>query len=58
MLMAAVGYWGIGAGSAVLLAFRLDWGGAGIWTGLTLGLASVAIMLTLRWRRLAQRPLG
>lgn len=53
MLMATAGYWGIGTGSAALLAFSFEMGGDGIWTGLTLGLMSVALLLTLRFRRLA-----
>lgn len=53
MLLAALGYWGVGTGSAVLFAFVLEWGGTGLWYGLILGLASVAVMLTVRFRFLA-----
>jgi MATE family multidrug resistance protein len=51
MLMAALGYWGIGLPLGVLLAFPLKLGGAGIWIGLAGGLATVATMMTTRWIR-------
>jgi MATE family multidrug resistance protein len=51
MLIAAAGYWVIGLGTAVLLAFRWGWGGVGIWIGLAAGLASVAMMMIARWLR-------
>lgn len=57
MLMAILGYWGIGTGSALLFAFVLDLGGAGLWYGLILGLASVAVLLTARFRFLARAGL-
>jgi MATE family multidrug resistance protein len=51
MIYAAVGYWVIGLSVAVGLAFGLDWGGVGIWTGLATGLAAVAVMMIARWTR-------
>ena len=51
MLYAAIGYWGIGMPSGILLAFWAGFGGAGIWLGLCIGLAAVAIMLVVRWIR-------
>ena len=51
MMYAAMGYWVIGLGSGVALAFGLGWGGIGIWTGLALGLAVVAVLMVLRWIR-------
>ena len=51
MLYAALGYWVIGLGTSVGLAFGLGWGGIGIWTGLATGLASVAAMMIARWSR-------
>jgi multidrug resistance protein, MATE family len=51
MLYAAIGYWGIGMPSGVLLAFWFDLQGTGIWLGLCIGLAAVAIMLVARWLR-------
>ena len=47
-ILAGIGYWGIGIPSAYLLAFTLDWGPAGLWTGLVIGLATVAGLLA--WR--------
>ena len=51
MLLAAFGYWGIGFTSGYALAFRLDAGAAGLWWGLAIGLAVVAVLLTLRFER-------
>lgn len=51
MLYALVGYWVIGLGTGVFLAFGLGWGGIGLWLGLALGLAVVAILMILRWMR-------
>ncbi|WP_070414025.1 NorM family multidrug efflux MATE transporter [Pseudomonas lundensis] len=52
-------YWAIGAPLAWLLAFTFDWGPAGIWWGLALGLACAAISLTLafewKMRRMLRR---
>ena len=52
MLVAAIGYWGIGFSGGWALAFPLGWGPVGMWWGLALGLAVVAVSLTLRleWR--------
>jgi MATE family multidrug resistance protein len=51
MLYALVGYWVIGLGTGVYLAFGLEWGGIGLWLGLALGLAVVSILMILRWMR-------
>lgn len=51
MLIAGLGYWGVGLPAALLLGFRFELGGPGIWMGLTLGLTSVAGLMTLRWQR-------
>ncbi|MGH7504229.1 MAG: MATE family efflux transporter, partial [Longimicrobiales bacterium] len=48
MIIAGVGYWGAGVPLAYLLAFRTRLGASGIWTGLTAGLAVVAVLLA--WR--------
>jgi MATE family multidrug resistance protein len=52
MLICALGYWAIGAPLGLALAFKLGFGGIGIWIGLAAGLAVVAILLIWRWRRL------
>lgn len=49
MLFAAVGYWVIGLACGSWLAFSLGWAGVGIWIGLALGLAIVAVLMTARW---------
>lgn len=51
MLIAAFGYWGIGAPFGYVLAFRFGYAGAGIWLGLALGLAVVAVLMLWRWTR-------
>jgi len=51
MIYAAVGYWGIGLPLGVLLAFPLGFKGSGIWAGLFVGLAVVALLLFRRWLR-------
>lgn len=51
MVMAAIGYWGVGLPLGALLAFRYGMDGAGIWLGLSSGLAVVAVLLLWRWLR-------
>lgn len=51
MLFAAFGYWVVGLGIAVGLAFGSGWRGVGIWTGLASGLAMVALLMVWRWLR-------
>ena len=50
-------YWAIGAPLAWLLAFTFDWGPAGVWWGLALGLACAAISLTLAFEWKVRRML-
>jgi multidrug resistance protein, MATE family len=49
MVIAAIGYWIIGIGVGVLLAFPLGLQGVGLWWGLASGLGVVATLLTIRW---------
>ncbi len=51
MILAAIGYWGVGLPLGVLLAFHFGFEGAGIWIGLSSGLAVVAVLLLVRWLR-------
>ncbi len=51
MLYAAFGYWIVGMPLGLLLAFPLGMRGAGIWLGLSIGLAVVAVLLLARWLR-------
>jgi multidrug resistance protein, MATE family len=48
MLLAILGYWVTGFAGGWLLAFPLGYGAVGLWWGLALGLAVVALLLTLR----------
>jgi MATE family multidrug resistance protein len=49
LLVALLGYWAIGAPVGVALGFATPLGAVGVWIGLALGLAVVAILLTARW---------
>jgi MATE family multidrug resistance protein len=51
MVMAMVGYWVIGLPAAYLLAFRTALGPVGVWLGLCIALAVVALLLAVRLRR-------
>ena len=48
LLLAVIGYWGIGFVGGWLLAFPAGYGPIGLWSGLAVGLAAVALMLTVR----------
>lgn len=54
MLFAALGYWGIGLPFGLLVARYGGLGPPGVWAGLGVGLALVAGMMLLRWRRLSR----
>jgi len=49
LMFALVGYWVVGLGIGVWLAFAQDWKGVGIWIGLASGLAAVAVLMLARW---------
>jgi MATE family multidrug resistance protein len=55
LAFAAVSYWGIGFCSAYALAFHTTLGALGVWIGLSLGTYVYAMLLVLRFRRLAKR---
>lgn len=42
-------YWVIGIGCGWVLAFPLDWGAAGLWSGLAIGIIFAACLLTWRF---------
>ncbi len=56
MIIAGLGYWVAGFGTAVVFGFALDWQGLGIWIGLAVGLVVVSALLLWRWR--ARERLG
>ncbi len=49
MMLAVVSYWMIGIPCSWVLAFRLGYGGVGLWIGLVIGLAVAAVLLMLRF---------
>lgn len=51
MLFAAFGYWVVGIGVGVALAFPFGLKGLGVWIGLASGLAVVAVLMVWRWSR-------
>jgi multidrug resistance protein, MATE family len=63
MIIAGLGYWCVGLPVGWILAFRTGLGPVGIWAGLSIGLAAVALLLLLRarrvfWRHRVQRIAG
>ncbi len=52
MVMATFSYWIIGLPASYVLAFKLDFGGIGLWLGLVIGLAVASVLLLWRfWGR-------
>ncbi|MEU0543835.1 MATE family efflux transporter [Nocardia sp. NPDC005978] len=47
--LSLVGYWGVGLPTALLLAFPAGLGAAGVWWGLTAGLATTAVLMLRRY---------
>lgn len=54
MVLAGVGYWGIGLPAGLLLGWPAGLGALGVWIGLALGLAVVAALMLFRWRRVSR----
>src|SRR6267142_2365809 len=55
LLFAILSYWLIGFPSACWLAFWTPTGAVGVWIGLSIGTAVYAVLLLLRFRRLASK---
>lgn len=53
--IASLGYWIIGIGSGVLLAFGLNMGVKGLWIGLALGLTTTGLLLSRRFLKLTRQ---
>ena len=51
MLTNFAGYWLFGLPLGAWMCFRLKWGLYGLWTGLTLALIGIALILLRRWRQ-------
>ena len=49
MLMNLTGYWILGLPFGALLCFHFRWGLSGLWTGLTVSLILIALVLIARW---------
>ncbi len=48
-----VGYWAVGVPTMAVCAYAFGWGGWGVWTGLCVGFAATAVLLTRRFRTAA-----
>ncbi|HVQ35190.1 MAG TPA: MATE family efflux transporter, partial [Candidatus Bathyarchaeia archaeon] len=53
-----LGYWLFGLPIGWVLAFSVGTGARGVWDGLVLGLAAVAVLLVIRVGRLSRRPVA
>ena len=58
MWLAGFGYWVVGFPICWLLGFHTSLGGLGIWIGLAFALATVALVMVLRFERLTRRGSG
>ena len=56
--IAGFGYWVFGIGGGSLLAFKFDYGGAGLWWGLALGLGVTSSLLCWRFNRFTRLQLA
>ncbi|MEL7496151.1 MAG: MATE family efflux transporter [Planctomycetota bacterium] len=50
MLITLISYWGVGGTTGAILCFGLGYDGAGLWLGMTAGLATAALLLCHRFR--------
>jgi MATE family multidrug resistance protein len=57
MVTGILGFWLVGLPVSLLLGFTLDYGPAGLWWGLVLGLVAVALFLVIRLRHKLRQPL-
>jgi multidrug resistance protein, MATE family len=58
LMLNLLGHYGVGLPAGVVLAHAWGLGARGLWWGLSIGLACVAIGLTLRFVRLTARPVA
>jgi MATE family multidrug resistance protein len=58
MIIATIGYWAIGFATSALLGLMTPLGGQGVWIGLALGLAVVALAATYRFHHRARLVRG
>jgi len=50
-VLAVIGYWIFGFGTAWYLGFHTPMGGLGVWIGLAVGLIVTSVLLADRWHR-------
>jgi MATE family multidrug resistance protein len=55
MLCHLIAYWVIGLPLGYYLCFHLQWGAFGLWSGLSLGIILIGIVLLITWRRMTRR---
>jgi multidrug resistance protein, MATE family len=55
MLASTFSFWIMGLASAFLLGFVFHFQGAGLWWGLTLGVAIGTVVVIIRWYNLMRR---
>jgi MATE family multidrug resistance protein len=55
MLCHLIAYWIIGLPLGYWLCFHLAWGAFGLWSGLSLALILIGVVLLLTWRRMTRR---
>jgi MATE family multidrug resistance protein len=58
MLLTGISYWVIGFPACYIFAFHFGWGGQGIWIGYVISLAAAALLLSIRFWRLAHNFRG
>ncbi len=58
MIINLIGFWGVGIPAGLLLGFTAGMGAQGLWWGLVLGLAAVAVILLVRVRYRIRARLG
>ncbi|MCB4824640.1 MATE family efflux transporter [Roseicella aerolata] len=58
MLLAALGYWGLGMPIGLSLAEAAGLGPTGLWIGLAVGIGAVALLMLRRWWRLSRAAPG
>ena len=56
MMLCFIAYWVVGLPASAALGYAAGWGVQGFWAGLVLGLAVAAVLLCVRFLRLARRP--
>jgi MATE family multidrug resistance protein len=55
MLCHLIAYWVIGLPLGYYLCFHMAWGAFGLWSGLSLGIILIGIVLLITWRRMTHR---